>query len=1002
RQKGYERIGSREEWHSSYDYVIVGAGSAGSVVAHRLSAIESYTVLVLESGAEETIVSTMPSMSDTLKETQMDWNYTIVAQNYSCFGLNNRTMKWPRGRALGGTSAINRMELGAKGWQWSQVLPHFLRSENETDPTLAGNGYHSTGGPLTVSTPPEVDVMTRQWVIASNASGYEIIDMNGSKRRGTGITQRTVRDGSRQSSSDAFLAPIYKRKNLHILTNTLVTRILFDRHKRAVGVEFLRNGHKRRVKVKKEVIVSAGVINSPQLLMLSGIGPKSHLESLKIKPIVDLPVGDNLHDHPRAYGVHFLTNATFTDKSLTIESLREYLLEGKGALTRSEYSTTLFQSSFVNETDWPDIQMGFMQSSPAANRGSGRATGIRDEIWDQFYKPYTNRSQFSISVILLRPKSRGTLRLRSSDPFDKLLLNPNYFAEEDDVSTIAEGMAEAYRIARSPTLRPYGVEPYESLVNGCESYHNSNFSHPPHEYLKCVARTLTSSAAHIVGTCKMGATDDPTAVVDPHLRVKGVANVRVIDASVMPRVVSANTNAATVMIGEYGAQLIIDSIIKCLQSNSNDSPIIFPDDDNDRPTNRRQPDSNAVQCKQIDCHSPSVCFLHIDEANVGQCVRTDGTKGVCCEPDIKITGKDFELEIRIPKDIQTRRLGPPKDSSAVTLNDINTAQKVAIIFMQNQDKLEIKLRKSDLLAKRGSGEFAHQNFFGANPRAVQLSREAMIALQTAKELSKEKGFNVDQSRRRLSGIDLRSTRMNGFCPQEPECISTKYRSSDGTCNNRKHRLWGKSMITFNRLLEASYSDGINEPRVSVDGSPLPSARDVSLLLAPDRNRPNNRYTLMVMQLGQFIDHDLTHTASTRTNDNHPLRCCGEEFRANPQLVHPSCFPISVAINDPFYEKFGQKCMNFIRSAPAIRPDCQMGPREQLNQLTAYLDASNIYGSTEDRMRSLRSGRRGRLRVSIVNKRQFLPFDSNGTNFCGIPREERLQCFVAGDSRVNEQ
>ncbi|XP_054159947.1 chorion peroxidase-like [Oppia nitens] len=321
--------------------------------------------------------------------------------------------------------------------------------------------------------------------------------------------------------------------------------------------------------------------------------------------------------------------------------------------------------------------------------------------------------------------------------------------------------------------------------------------------------------------------------------------------------------------------------------------------------------------------------------------------------------------------------------------------------MNKQDRLEIALKNDDLLAKRGSGEFAHQNFFGANPVAISLARDATIALHTAIELSKEKGFNVGQSRRLLPGIDLRSTRMKTFCPQEPRCLSTKYRRPDGSCNNRRNRQWGKSMITFERLLEADYSDGINDPRVSVDGNSLPSARDVSIALAPDRNQPNRQYTLMVMQLGQFIDHDLTHTASTRTNDNFALRCCGEEFRRNPQLVHPSCFPIIVSPNDPFYSNFGQTCMNFVRSAPAIRPNCQMGPREQLNQLTAYLDASNIYGSTEQTARSLRSLRNGRLRVSLVNRRQFLPFDNN-TNFCAIPQQQQLQCFVAGDMRVNEQ
>ena len=447
---------------------------------------------------------------------------------------------------------------GAEGWNWSQVFPYFLRSENETDPRLANNGFHSTSGPLTISTPPEVDLLARQWVTASNASGYPIIDLNGRRRIGTAIAQRTIRRGVRQSSSEAYLQPVYDRKNIHILTDSFVTKILFDSNKRAVGVEFNRNEEKYVVKATKEVVVSAGAINSPQLLMLSGIGPKKHLQDLKIKVISDVPVGDNLHDQPRVYGVHFLTNFTFTNRSATLESLSQYFLNGTGPLTQSDYTVTISQSSFVNQSDWPDLQLGYFQGSPASSRSSGRSTGIKDEIWDQFYRPYTNRSQFSISVILLRPKSRGTLRLRTNNPYDTPLLDPNYFSVTQDVNTIAEGISESYRIALSTPLKRFGVEPYRTLVNGCEAYHNYNFTSPPLEYFECMARTLTSSSAHIVGTCKMGAINDTTAVVDPYLQVKGVSNLRVIDASIMPSVVSANTNAATVMIGEYGAQLIID------------------------------------------------------------------------------------------------------------------------------------------------------------------------------------------------------------------------------------------------------------------------------------------------------------------------------------------------------------------------------------------------------------------------------------------------------------
>ncbi len=279
---------------------------------------------------------------------------------------------------------------------------------------------------------------------------------------------------------------------------------------------------------------------------------------MNISVISDLPVGDNLHDHPRVSGLHFLVNTTFPNKALTFETLSQYYINGSGPLTLSDYSATLFQSSFVNESDWPDVQLGFMQSSPAANPSSGLRTRIRQDIWNQFYRPYGNQSQFSISVMLLRPKSRGNIRLKSSNPFDKPLINPNYFSEAQDLSKIVEGMSEAWRIAMSPVLEEYNTQPYTTLVPGCESFHNGNFKSPSIEYLRCMAQTLTSSAAHLVGTCKMGALNDKSAVVDPKLRVRGVSKLRVIDASIMPRVVSANTHAATVMIGEYGTHLILN------------------------------------------------------------------------------------------------------------------------------------------------------------------------------------------------------------------------------------------------------------------------------------------------------------------------------------------------------------------------------------------------------------------------------------------------------------
>ncbi|XP_015785701.1 glucose dehydrogenase [FAD, quinone]-like isoform X1 [Tetranychus urticae] len=575
---------TRDSWEKEYDYIIVGAGSAGSVLANRLSEDPRVKVLLLEAGGSENIISDIPIAYQMLQHTPMDWSYLTEPQESSCFGLKDKRSRWPRGRVLGGSSVINVMlyvrgnrldyeqwvRNGAVGWSWEEVFPYFLKAEDNRDANIAYNGYHGRGGPLTVQSSPYLSPLGAAWPAAGHILGYKFVDVNGPSQTGFTIPQGTIRRGARCSTAKAYLLPAKNRPNLHVIAFAYVTRIIFNEIKRAVAVQFDRFSLSYLVYARREIIVSGGSINSPQLLMISGIGPAQHLKDHGIPIIADLPVGENLQDHIYPGGMTFSINAKVSlsqDRVFNAANLGKYFTKGTGPLTSlgGVEGLAFIKTGRANQSiDWPDIEMHFVTGNVVADGGKGLIglTGLSPDIWNRVFLPYSPLDTFTIDPVLLRPKSRGYIRLRSANPYDHPIIDPKYLSDPDDVLTIVEAMKIALAIGLSPPMKAFGAKLIETVFPGCEYY-----VYLSDEYLACVARVFTSTIYHPVGTCKMGSPWDPTAVVDSELKVMGgVTGLRVIDASVMPTIISGNTNAPTIMIAERGADLIKGQLLPPLPS----------------------------------------------------------------------------------------------------------------------------------------------------------------------------------------------------------------------------------------------------------------------------------------------------------------------------------------------------------------------------------------------------------------------------------------------------
>ncbi|KAF9412053.1 hypothetical protein HW555_009331 [Spodoptera exigua] len=475
-----------------FDYIIVGAGSAGSVIANRLTEIDNAKVLLIEAGGDPPVESVIPGLLPFMKNTEVDWNYETENDGYSQQYHKNYGVELTRGKMLGGSSSINFLAYtrgnfhdfnnwaeitGDESWSWANVLPYFKKSERLVDPVMlhsSASSFHGTDGYLGTTRKYNEEVL-RYFEAFEEVGNRIVLDTNGNTPLGITECMFNVANGVRQSTAQSFLHPIKDRPNLFVLKNTLVSKILFDENKNAIGVEaILENNEVVQFKADKEVIVSGGAINTPQLLMLSGIGPREHLESHDIPVISDLPVGQSLQDHVMVMMAHKMGN-----------------------------------SPPPKPVDPLYIQSPLMMGYTSLNR-----------------------------------RSRGKILLRSADPKEKPIIYTGYYSDPIDLKRHASYVEDFAKIQRTEFFESVNAERVVPEVCGCENKYSTE------EYWQCYALCMMVSGYHYSGSAAMG------VVVDSRLNVFGVQKLRVADASVMPKITGANTNAATIMIGERAADII--------------------------------------------------------------------------------------------------------------------------------------------------------------------------------------------------------------------------------------------------------------------------------------------------------------------------------------------------------------------------------------------------------------------------------------------------------------
>ncbi|XP_032522067.2 glucose dehydrogenase [FAD, quinone]-like [Danaus plexippus] len=570
---------SPETPRQEYDFIVVGAGSAGCVVANRLTENPNWKVLLLEAGGRQPDVTLSPALSTALLGSNIDWNYSTEPNGKSCLAHRNQRCPMPRGKVLGGSSTINSMsyvrgnrvdynlwhDLGNPGWSYHDVLPFFKKSERNVNIEALDAVYHGVQGEQFVARYPYIDTPPLMLTEGYTEGGAPLRDFNGAFQEGNNQAQAFSVQGERVSTNTAFLQPIIeKRPNLVVKIESEVVKILIDDKNRAYGVDYIQNGKKYTVYAKREVIVSGGSINTPKLMMLSGIGPKEHLQDLGIPVKKDLPVGRNLHDH-----------VTFNGMLLALPNRTSTLVSNEEILQAVVDYHDMDIKGGPMSANGPVNSICFIKSQPDLIAPDLQFQVDNIHNWRQYiedpilyeevaFLPTAFYDAVVIRPMNLVPKSRGYVLLNATDPHGAPLIQPNYFADRRDLIPLLYAVEFLLSLEKTPAYRARGAYYVREPLPACRDYEWGTEA-----YYICLAKEYTSTTYHPVGTCKMGPKEDAEAVVDSELRVYGVKYLRVIDASIMPVIIRGNTNAPTMMIAERGVDFVIRHWNKIL-SKQND------------------------------------------------------------------------------------------------------------------------------------------------------------------------------------------------------------------------------------------------------------------------------------------------------------------------------------------------------------------------------------------------------------------------------------------------
>ncbi|XP_075546887.1 L-sorbose 1-dehydrogenase-like [Dermacentor variabilis] len=566
--RDYELSHLRQE----YDYVIVGGGSAGCVIANRLSADPSAMVLLLEAGGLETASRQIPLVAPFNIRGHDDWDYWSTPQKNGILSYRDQRLSLSRGKVLGGSSVLNYMyytrghprdfdrwanKYGAKGWAYEDVLPHFKAIEDYRADTP--DEYHGTGGEVPVSYANASSRLSHLLLEACIQSGFPVVDYNGAAEPGCSRLQTNMANGERFSASKAFIQPVVgTRKNLHVALFSHATKVNFE-GSHAVGVAFTRFGQQQNVSARKEVILSAGTVGSAQLLLLSGVGPREDLERLQIPVIADLPVGRNLQDHVAVImGLPVSTDVAAAIPPFGLEDIAQYSDNRTGIISIPSSAEFLqfLHSDFASDDDSPDVEMAVLSASSASQalKSLFERIGLLPEAFDSFIGPTNGQPGFRLAPVINRPKSRGSISLKSTDPYDHPAIDPRILEHPDDIKAVAQGTKMFIdRILNTDAMKSIGARMWNVTFPPCAEA-GALWSQA---YIECVFRHFGQTVWHLCCSVAMGTHTD--AVLDDRLRVRGnVTGLRVADAAIMPDIVSGHTNAPSMMIGSKAAAMIIE------------------------------------------------------------------------------------------------------------------------------------------------------------------------------------------------------------------------------------------------------------------------------------------------------------------------------------------------------------------------------------------------------------------------------------------------------------